>query len=970
MTKQTNVFRWLHISDIHQGMNQHDEKQKQAFRELLEHVSFQVSRFGAPDFLFVTGDVAQSGAAAQYRDVQQNLFEPLRKRLANPSLKILTVPGNHDLDRSEIDFEGIARNAYHKALAPDTTLPILQKRRTAMNLSFQAYTDWEKTITKSDGEHWLNRPNGARSCQPLPKKFPELWMVQINTAWTAWGEDGNKELDEQGLCCGRLMLAKAFSEIPEDAMCIVLGHHPITWLEKECQADMEAMLSKYRAIYLHGHMHLPDTSRGSRFNDYISVQGGAVYQAYNDNIEPNGVVWGEIDVATGMLGLYPVVRKDHSWKRVETLPGFQDAGGWDKRALPKRDGSVVPNAPWIDQRKNGPSKVKAPSTDKRKRLPAVMETDDFQTSVPTPPREPDPQPQISLPDGDQPILSLLDEFSGEVCGKTLSEGEFFAAATKLMNKDASLGLRLARCAYVLEIKSQPHLLHPILKDCLANLPQDARDFLTAHFVMSLLSKNIQQPRERLDILEVHSHVYPKRINRFCKLMIQNQKNQHHLLKSLLEIYEAVHKRKQRGENLKITRVTTNICYLMGRLTNKQVRHNARNALLKWDASIRSANGLPPLSLAADVNDDAFRKQKFKEQGYLEKSNADRLLYRTIQISLIELEVPNAAAAYIDLCLTSKTLDEFNRGFHLEYYGDIPYDPTQPMANRDELGPCDNTFRTLINKIEHSFSAHTPYCLRDIEIYTVVSLAQHRHAVGRLDESIRKQTLSMLERNPGISELASLRNYCSFVTEHLSQQDFRPRMLVKDIYALKKMPRAGWVSDGRNVQNPESIASHIAGGMWLIYFYLPRTASFEAREVGRGYARERVLQLFLVHDLAECRLGDLLPHQKTEAANSREYEFFRKMTHIGTYQGFANTSLLSDWEEFEYGQSTNARLARDIDKLENLQQLMIELKDPQSTIPDAQKWIEYLHQRLTTPEGKRIARLMLEQTIYAPIVGID
>jgi len=921
--KKNDDFTWLHISDIHQGMDGHEDKQLTVYSDLLKHIRFWIETTEPPNCVFVTGDIAQGGTKAQYTDVQRDLFTPLSALL--PHAKFITVPGNHDLDRSRIDYRAVVRASYSEALSPSIkeTSQFFQRRKT-MNECFRAYADWDSALSNFEGEHWIMQASGTRAHQPMPTEAPDLWIIQINTAWLAWGADGNVNYDENGLSCGRQLVAAVFRKIPHGAKCIILGHHPLQWLEKECKEDLEMLLGEHNALYLHGHMHIPDAGRGAKFQEYISIQGAALYQEFNNNMEPNGVIWGRVEFASGTLSLHPVVRKDRFWKRGETISGFASQGGWDTRPLPQQQGHGSPPPP------------PPPLATRKSETPLTLA---------------------------QTTLENLDALSRATDQFELSEGDYFDEATKLILQFPDAG-QYPKFAYLLEIDTDPPAFDTTIRNQLEGLRQTSRDFLVAHFLIGLLGETTHQSRGRGDVYEAHSNVYPKRVNRYCKIAIEKHKNQQHLLKSLIAIYELAHKKKYGKEHLKFTRVKTNICYLIGRLTSKPVRLIAKNTLLKWDANFRSLHGLPALRNSTEGSDENIDRQKSKEQGYLENSNADRLLYRTIQISLIQLDTPRASDSYIELCLSSKKLDDFNRGFHLEYYGDVEYIRSQPMANIDELGTCTKTFNTLIKKIEDSFKSQLSYTLRDIDLYTLVSLAQHRHSIGRLDHDKRMRLLSILENKNGASEFPALREYCSFVYDHLLQEHFRPQSIIEEIYSLKKTSRQGWIANGRKVAKPESIASHVAGGMWLIYFHLPKTGSKEAKDLGSGYSQEKVIQLFLIHDLAEARLGDLLPAEKNEEAGSKEHEYFRKLTHTGTYDGYSNTTLLADWEEFEFGTNCNGRLARDIDKLENLQQLLIEIKEDIDAIPDTTEWVQYLCKRLLTEEGKRIAKLMLDGTRLA------
>lgn len=67
----------------------------------------------------------------------------------------------------------------------------------------------------------------------------------------------------------------------------------------------------------------------------------------------------------------------------------------------------------------------------------------------------------------------------------------------------------------------------------------------------------------------------------------------------------------------------------------------------------------------------------------------------------------------------------------------------------------------------------------------------------------------------------------------------------EITRLKRLDREGWVR--RGVDRPESVAAHSWGVAWLVLLLAPPTLR-----------RERCLAYAVLHDLAEVRVGDLVP----------------------------------------------------------------------------------------------------------------
>ena len=114
----------------------------------------------------------------------------------------------------------------------------------------------------------------------------------------------------------------------------------------------------------------------------------------------------------------------------------------------------------------------------------------------------------------------------------------------------------------------------------------------------------------------------------------------------------------------------------------------------------------------------------------------------------------------------------------------------------------------------------------------------------------------------------------------------------DYLALKQLPRTGWVRS--NVENPESVAAHSWGMAILALRLAPKDVDLT-----------KVLSMCLVHDLPEVKVGDLTPHD--DVSNKAELEHS------------AMKELAPDWlalfEEYEAGESKEARFVKQIDKLD-------------------------------------------------------
>jgi 5'-deoxynucleotidase YfbR-like HD superfamily hydrolase/nucleoside phosphorylase len=334
------------------------------------------------------------------------------------------------------------------------------------------------------------------------------------------------------------------------------------------------------------------------------------------------------------------------------------------------------------------------------------------------------------------------------------------------------------------------------------------------------------------------------------------------------------------------------CYLVGRINYEPKRARAREILGNYRKKFES---------------------ECERQAQAELSNQQLLVQRSLYISLAYLGDVKAQDNYVDMLLTDQKADEFNRGFHLEYYGDQDFDLNEPLQGKDKLEKFPKTFQQLFTRVQRQSNP-----IGQIEIQTLCSLAQHRHAHGLLSKEKRQKLLHLLTELEEKRQVTngSLRPYLRMVQRHLQRENFRSGDAFFDCYGIKSVKRKGWVSRGLN--DCESVADHQYGAYLLALMFLPDLPKWEECQ----YNKNRIEKMLLIHDLAEAFTDDLLPSERNQLAIRQEIEANEEIGMFGTYARFANTSEITTlFQEYEANQSTDAHVAQDIDKLENLAQLL-------------------------------------------------
>uniref|UniRef100_F6VTF9 5'-deoxynucleotidase HDDC2 n=1 Tax=Ornithorhynchus anatinus TaxID=9258 RepID=F6VTF9_ORNAN len=129
---------------------------------------------------------------------------------------------------------------------------------------------------------------------------------------------------------------------------------------------------------------------------------------------------------------------------------------------------------------------------------------------------------------------------------------------------------------------------------------------------------------------------------------------------------------------------------------------------------------------------------------------------------------------------------------------------------------------------------------------------------------------------------------------------------EDSSRRKRVPRTGWVY--RNVEKPESVSDHMY-----------RMSIMALVTEDKNLNKDRCVRLALVHDMAECIVGDIAPADNVpkEEKHRREEEAMKQLTRLLSED--VRKEIFDLWEEYENQASAEARFVKELDQCEMILQ---------------------------------------------------
>ena len=328
-----------------------------------------------------------------------------------------------------------------------------------------------------------------------------------------------------------------------------------------------------------------------------------------------------------------------------------------------------------------------------------------------------------------------------------------------------------------------------------------------------------------------------------------------------------------------------------------------------------------------ILNEEFEKYKplVKKNNKNTQENCDNhFLFRSICTGLLSQEQTNILDEYLCLVVTNDIANAVNRGAVIEYFGD-----NYQMAAHDayyldtDLSTGEQAIHILNSRIENALSGESKKFVEK-NLVTMLTLLQARiqNRNQTLKFDIRPYVEKALEyiavyrTRPQNIVSGKLLFYFRSVEDDLKaflesdEFDIGP-MIYSQYRGLRLVKRSQWTE--RNIEDPESISEHTYSAWLLAMIFLPEENDVE------GYLKREILDMLLVHDMAEAIIGDQTvslcePTRELKSQN----EVLKKLFLKGTYPDIANlTHYYNVWTGYYEGMNINARIARDINLIQTV-----------------------------------------------------
>lgn len=320
LQRSNDTFRWLHLSDLHTGLNSQGWLWPTFKHALYDDLNRLIKRDGAVDFVVFSGDLTQKGDPTEFgklTEILAELWEKFSDMGFSPLL--IPIPGNHDLvrpDHKKPAIRLLSQWSQNKDVQEDFFRDDLNDYRSEITSAFCNYTEWMNELSGSD----IPMPELASGLLPgdvsamITKNGAKIGIVGLNSAWLQLQEgdyESRLHVDVRQLLSVTDQDPVAWTR--RNNANLLVTHHPPSWMAKASLTAWESEINppgRFTA-HLFGHMHEPDTKsiRRAGSTSRNEVQAASLFGLEKINgmpVRTHGYGIGEIPISgSGSIKLWP-----------------------------------------------------------------------------------------------------------------------------------------------------------------------------------------------------------------------------------------------------------------------------------------------------------------------------------------------------------------------------------------------------------------------------------------------------------------------------------------------------------------------------------------------------------------------------------------------------------------------------------------------------------------------------------------
>ncbi|HTN91588.1 MAG TPA: metallophosphoesterase, partial [Sorangium sp.] len=255
---------WLHLTDLHQGMGGTSWLWPNVMGALFDDLARLHDLCGPWDLVLFTGDLTQRGSRDEFEKLDATLDRLWRRfdQLGSQP-RLITVPGNHDLDRprSDLDPYVLALSQWHER--PRLRDHVLDEKSGRAYLDFLAqafknYTAWVNSC------RWHVRDRRKAGVLPGDSSYSlslhglELGVIGLNSAFLQLtGGDYQERLAVDPRQLHVVCDEYAPEWLERHHINLLLTHHPPDWLHPQARQEFRQEVDPAGRFAAHffGHMH-------------------------------------------------------------------------------------------------------------------------------------------------------------------------------------------------------------------------------------------------------------------------------------------------------------------------------------------------------------------------------------------------------------------------------------------------------------------------------------------------------------------------------------------------------------------------------------------------------------------------------------------------------------------------------------------------------------------------------------------